>query len=620
MSRKQKKMLYRILIGIGLFLAAEVVTHLIDLPGWGELIVFGAVYLIVGGSTLLKAGRNILHGQIFDENFLMCLATIGAFGIQQYPEAVEVILFYLIGSLFESVAVGRSRKAVSDLMDICPDEAVVIRDGVQQTVSPEAVAVGETIFVAPGEKIPLDGVVRKGDSTVDTSALTGESIPAHVTNGSEVKSGCINLTGTMEIEVTKPAGESTAAKIMELVETSSSSKAKTENFITRFARYYTPCVVIGAVLLAVLPPLLTGGNWSDWIYRALTFLIVSCPCALVISVPLSFFGGIGCASKNGVLIKGSNYLEVLAKAKTVVMDKTGTLTQGKFTVAEQYSANEDPQTLLTTAALAEFYSNHPIAVSLRQAVDPGQLRAERVDQVQEIAGKGLRALVDGKQVLAGNAVFLEEEGFSCESPKQPGTAVQVAIDGTYAGYILIADTLKPDAKQAITGMKEAGVQKTVMLTGDNAKTGAYVAGQLGLDAYYAQLMPTDKVAHMQTLKAELADSKGTLVFVGDGMNDAPVLAQSDVGVAMGGLGSDAAIEAADIVILDDQPSKLVLAMQIAKKTMRIAKENIVFALAVKAIVLLLGALGLTGIGMAVFADVGVSVLAILNACRALRTK
>ena len=620
MSRKQKKMLYRILIGIGLFLAAEVVTHLIDLPGWGELIVFGAVYLIVGGSTLLKAGRNILHGQIFDENFLMCLATIGAFGIQQYPEAVEVILFYLIGSLFESVAVGRSRKAVSDLMDICPDEAVVIRDGVQQTVSPEAVAVGETIFVAPGEKIPLDGVVRKGDSTVDTSALTGESIPAHVTKGSEVKSGCINLTGTMEIEVTKPAGESTAAKIMELVETSSSSKAKTENFITRFARYYTPCVVIGAVLLAVLPPLLTGGNWSDWIYRALTFLIVSCPCALVISVPLSFFGGIGCASKNGVLIKGSNYLEVLAKAKTVVMDKTGTLTQGKFTVAEQYSVNEDPQTLLTTAALAEFYSNHPIAVSLRQAVDPGQLRAERVDQVQEIAGKGLRALVDGKQVLAGNAVFLEEEGFSCESPKQPGTAVQVAIDGTYAGYILIADTLKPDAKQAITGMKEAGVQKTVMLTGDNAKTGAYVAEQLGLDAYYAQLMPTDKVAHMQTLKAELADSKGTLVFVGDGMNDAPVLAQSDVGVAMGGLGSDAAIEAADIVILDDQPSKLVLAMRIAKKTMRIAKENIVFALAVKAIVLLLGALGLTGIGMAVFADVGVSVLAILNACRALRTK
>lgn len=620
MSRKQKKMLYRILIGIGLFLAAEVVTHLIDLPGWGELIVFGAVYLIVGGSTLLKAGRNILHGQIFDENFLMCLATIGAFGIQQYPEAVEVILFYLIGSLFESVAVGRSRKAVSDLMDICPDEAVVIRDGVQQTVSPEAVAVGETIFVAPGEKIPLDGVVRKGDSTVDTSALTGESIPAHVTNGSEVKSGCINLTGTMEIEVTKPAGESTAAKIMELVETSSSSKAKTENFITRFARYYTPCVVIGAVLLAVLPPLLTGGNWSDWIYRALTFLIVSCPCALVISVPLSFFGGIGCASKNGVLIKGSNYLEVLAKAKTVVMDKTGTLTQGKFTVAEQYSVNENPQTLLTTAALAEFYSNHPIAVSLRQAVDPGQLRAERVDQVQEIAGKGIRALVDGKQVLAGNAVFLEEEGFSCESPKQPGTAVQVAIDGTYAGYILIADTLKPDAKQAITGMKEAGVQKTVMLTGDNAKTGAYVAGQLGLDAYYAQLMPTDKVAHMQTLKAELANSKGTLVFVGDGMNDAPVLAQSDVGVAMGGLGSDAAIEAADIVILDDQPSKLVLAMRIAKKTMRIAKENIVFALAVKAIVLLLGALGLTGIGMAVFADVGVSVLAILNACRALRTK
>ena len=511
MSRKQKKMLYRILIGIGLFLAAEVVTHLIDLPGWGELIVFGAVYLIVGGSTLLKAGRNILHGQIFDENFLMCLATIGAFGIQQYPEAVEVILFYLIGSLFESVAVGRSRKAVSDLMDICPDEAVVIRDGVQQTVSPEAVAVGETIFVAPGEKIPLDGVVRKGDSTVDTSALTGESIPAHVTKDSEVKSGCINLTGTMEIEVTKPAGESTAAKIMELVETSSSSKAKTENFITRFARYYTPCVVIGAVLLAVLPPLLTGGNWSDWIYRALTFLIVSCPCALVISVPLSFFGGIGCASKNGVLIKGSNYLEVLAKAKTVVMDKTGTLTQGKFTVAEQYSVNEDPQTLLTTAALAEFYSNHPIAISLRQAVDPGQLRAERVDQVQEIAGKGIRALVDGKQVLAGNAVFLEEEGFSCESPKQPGTAVQVAIDGTYAGYILIADTLKPDAKQAITGMKEAGVQKTVMLTGDNAKTGAYVAGQLGLDAYYAQLMPTDKVAHMQTLKAELADSKGTLV-------------------------------------------------------------------------------------------------------------
>lgn len=616
MTRQQRKILIKILIGGVLFAAAMLVTHLLTLPWWGELAIFLAVYLVPGWSVLAKAARNIAHGQVFDENFLMTIASIAAFAIGEYPEAVEVILFYQVGELFEKIAVGRSRQAVSDLLDLCPDEATVLRDGKPETVLVEEVAVGEHILVRPGEKFPLDAEVFQGHTTIDTAALTGESMPVSAAPGDSVCSGCVNLSGAVELVVTKPASESTASKIMELVETSASQKAKTEQFITRFARYYTPCVVIAAVILAIVPPLITGQTFSEWIYRALTFLIISCPCALVISVPLSFFGGIGCASKNGILVKGSNYLEALARAQTVVMDKTGTLTQGKFRVTKQYALEISEEEQLELAALAESASNHPIAQSLRDSYGK-PLDSARVTELQERAGHGVSALVDGRQVLAGNAAYLEDAGLEPAVPDGSGTAVHVAVDGVYAGYLLIADSIKPDAAEAVQTLRKSGVTCVAMLTGDSESAAQEVGETLHLDAVHAKCLPTDKVQHMQEYRKKL-NKGGTLVFVGDGMNDAPVLAQSDVGVAMGGLGSDAAIAAADLVILDDKPSKLGVAVQIAKKTMGIAQQNIVFALGVKAIVLVLGACGLAHIGAAVFADVGVSVIAILNSMRAMR--
>lgn len=614
MNRKQKKLLWRIIVGVVLFAAAMILTHtVLELPEWGELLIFAGIYLISGIDPLCKAVINISHGQVFDENFLMCIATIGAFIIGEYHEAVEVILFYQIGNLFESVAVGRSRKAVTDLMDICPDQATVLRGGQREIVDPEDVEIGEHIIVAPGERIALDGIVRIGSSSVDTAALTGESVPVQVQAGDEVLSGCINMSGTLEVEVTKPAGESTAAKILELVEESASRKAKTEAFITKFARYYTPCVVIGAVLLGLIPPLFTGFNFAEWIFRALTFLIVSCPCALVISVPLSFFGGIGCASRNGILIKGSNYIEVLAKTRTVVMDKTGTLTKGTFSVTAVQPVNMREQELLRYAAYAEAESAHPIAKSLRRALGE-ELDYSILSEQQEKSGHGVSAKVGDVLVVTGKSAYLEEMGISCAEATEIDTAVHVAVDGVYAGYLVVSDTLKEDAQETVQGLRAAGAEKIVMLTGDRKAVGEKIAGQLGLDAAFAELLPADKVAHMQKLKEELGES-GSLIFVGDGMNDAPVLAQSDAGVAMGALGSDAAIEAADVVLMDDQPSKLVLAIKIARKTMRIAKQNIVFALAVKGAVLVLSALGYANMELAVFADVGVSVLAILNAMR-----
>lgn len=620
MTKKQKRLLIRIIVSAILFGCFALIMHIQGdvFPHWVEIVGYGVIYLFAGIETLWKAIRNISRGQIFDENFLMCLATIGAFGIGSYPEAVEVILFYLIGELFESIAVGRSRKAVSDLMDLCPDTAVVIRNGEKEEVNSDEVEVGETIFIAPGEKIPLDGILLKGSTTIDTSALTGESIPSDCKEGDAILSGCINLTGAIMMTVTKTAGESTAAKIMELVEESSSRKASTEKFITRFARYYTPCVVIGAVLLAFIPPVIGFGSFHHWIKRALTFLIVSCPCALVISVPLSFFGGIGCASKNGILIKGSNYLEALTEVKTVAMDKTGTLTEGKFHVTKIHAVSGTEEDLLRYAALAETVSNHPIAVSLREAY--GKLISEsEVESSEEFAGKGVFAKVKNTEVYAGTSSYLESKGIKCEIPDAIGTAVHVSADSVYLGYLLVADVCKSDAAEAVSSMKSAGVTKTVMLTGDHQAVADEIAKQVGIDEVHAQLLPVDKVACMQKLQKELPP-KGKLAFVGDGMNDAPVLAQSDVGIAMGGLGSDAAIAAADIVILDDKPSKISLVMKIARKTNNIAKQNIVFALSVKALVLILGALGITGIGAAVFADVGVSVLAILNAVRAMKIK
>ncbi|MBQ8688051.1 MAG: cadmium-translocating P-type ATPase [Ruminococcus sp.] len=614
MNRKQKKLLWRIIAGAVLFIAALILTHtVLELPWWGELILYAGIYLISGIDPLRKAVVNISHGQIFDENFLMCIATIGAFIIGEYHEAVEVILFYQVGSLFESVAVGKSRKAVTDLMDICPDEATVIRDGKRETVEPDEVEIGEHIIVAAGERIALDGIVRSGISSVDTAALTGEAVPVQVQAGDAVLSGCINMSGTIEVEVTKPAGESTAAKILELVEESASRKAKTEAFITKFARYYTPCVVIGAVLLALVPPLFTGFAFKEWIFRALTFLIVSCPCALVISVPLSFFGGIGCASKNGILVKGSNYIEVLSRTKTVVMDKTGTLTKGTFTVTAVHPVEMEEKELLRYAAYAEAESAHPIAKSLRSAFGE-ELNYALLSEQTETAGHGVAARVAGVPVVAGKAAYLEGMGISCAAAKEIGTVVHVAVNGVYAGYLVVSDMLKEDAEETVEGLRAAGADKIVMLTGDRREVGGAIAEQLGLDAVFAELLPGDKVAHMQRLKEELGEN-GSLIFVGDGMNDAPVLAQSDAGAAMGALGSDAAIEAADVVLMDDKPSKLVLAIRIARKTMRIAKQNIAFALAVKGAVLILSALGYANMELAVFADVGVSVLAILNAMR-----
>ncbi len=615
MTRQQRKILLKIVIGAALFAAALIITHRISLPWWAELLIFLIVYLVPGHSVLIKAGKNIAHGQVLDENFLMTIASIAAFAIGEYPEAVEVILFYQVGELFEKIAVGRSRQAVSDLLDLCPDEATVLRNGNQETVFIDAVEVGEHILVKPGEKIPLDAQIVSGCSTLDTAALTGESMPQNAQPGDVVYSGCMNLSGVIELIVTKPASESTAAKIMELVESSASRKAKTEQFITKFARIYTPCVVIAAILLAVLPPLLTRQPFSEWIYRALTFLIISCPCALVISVPLSFFGGIGAASKQGILVKGSNYLEALSRAETVVMDKTGTLTQGKFHVTKQHTCSISEAEQLELAAMAESASNHPIAQSLLEAYGK-EIDTERVRHIQETAGQGVSALIDGRKIYVGSAAFLQDQNIDPAVTDGVGTAVHVASDSEYFGYLLIADTIKPDAAEGIQALRQSGVTCVAMLTGDSESAAKEIGNLLKLDEVHAKCLPADKVEHMQAYRKKLSNNR-TLVFVGDGMNDAPVLAQSDVGVAMGGLGSDAAIAAADLVILDDKPSKLGTALRIAKKTMMIARENIVFALGIKVIVLILGACGLAHIGAAVFADVGVSVIAILNATRAM---
>ena len=613
MGKKQKKMLARILVSAVVFAAG----FFLPLAGWSQLVFYLTVYAIIGWDIVWKAVRNIAHGQVFDENFLMALATIGAFCLQEFPEAVEVMLFYQVGELFQSYAVGRSRQSIAALMDIRPDYANIERDGKLEQVDPDDVAVGDTIVIKAGERIPLDGVVLDGNSTVNTAALTGESLPRDVGAGSDVISGCVNQSGLLRVRVTKEFGESTVSKILDLVENSSTKKAKAENFITKFARYYTPAVVIGAVLLAVLPPLLGMGMFSVWVARALTFLVISCPCALVISIPLSFFGGIGGASKRGI-VKGSNYLEALAQTETVVFDKTGTLTRGTFQVTAVHPARVSREQLLELAALAESFSDHPISRSLKEAYGR-ELDNARVSDVEEISGHGVCARVDGRTVCAGNGKLMDKIGAQWHECHKTGTVVHVAVDGEYAGHIVISDAVKPDAARAIASLKRQGIRKTVMLTGDAKAVGESVAKQLGLDEVHAELLPADKVERVEELLKQKS-ANGKLAFVGDGINDAPVLSRADIGIAMGGLGSDAAIEAADVVLMDDQPSKIATAMRISKKTLRIVHQNIVFSLAVKGLMLLLGALGVTNMQAAIFADVGVMVLAVLNATRALRTK
>ena len=613
MTKKQKRMLIRILASGVLFVGAV----LLPLSGWAELAVFLVPYAVIGWDVLWRAVRNIAHGQVFDENFLMALATIGALAIGEYPEAVFVMLFYQVGEWFQSYAVNRSRTSIAALMDIRPDYANIEVDGQLQQVDPEEVSVGDAIVIKAGERIPLDGVVLEGTSTLDTAALTGESLPRQVQPGDDVVSGCVNLSGLLKVQVTKAFEESTVSKILDLVENASSKKAKAEHFITRFARYYTPIVVLAAVALALLPPLFTQVSWLDSIQRALNFLVVSCPCALVISVPLSFFGGIGGASRAGILVKGGNYLEVLAKTEIVVFDKTGTLTQGVFNVTAIHPDHCDQSQLLELAALAEASSDHPISRSLLEAW--GQLPdRSRVTQAEELSGRGVKAVVDGKVLCAGNDKLMDEIGVTWHPCHHVGTTVHVAADGVYLGHIVISDQVKPDAQQAIAALKAAGVHKTVMLTGDAKQVGEAVAAQLGLDEVHTQLLPTDKVDRVEGLLKEVSP-KGALAFVGDGINDAPVLSRADVGIAMGALGSDAAIEAADIVLMDDKPSKLAQAIAIARRTLAIVRQNIVFALGVKLLVLVLSALGLANLWEAVFADVGVSVIAILNAMRAMRT-
>ena len=618
MTRKQKKMLLRILVAAALLILAVVVREMLPLPWCGELLLFLPGYGTIGWDVLWRAVRNIAHGQVFDENFLMAIATVGAFATGEYPEAVFVMLFYQVGELFQNYAVGKSRRSIGELMDIRPDRANVERDGQVLEVDPGQVAVGETIVIKAGERIPLDGVVLEGTSTLDTAALTGEALPREVTVGEDVISGCVNLSGLLRVQVTRPFGQSTVAKILDLVENAGSKKAKAENFITKFARYYTPAVVLGAVALAVLPPLVAGGDWWKWFHQALTFLVISCPCALVISVPLSFFGGIGGASRQGILVKGGSYLEVLNKAEVVVFDKTGTLTQGVFNVTAIHPDECGEGELLELAALAEGWSDHPISRSLKEAY-ARELDLGRVAEVTEEAGRGVSALVDGQRVYVGNDKLMEEIGVSWHPCHRTGTTVHVARQGKYLGHIIISDQVKPDSREAIAALKSLGVRETVMLTGDTRAVGEDVAGQLGMDRVYTQLLPGDKVDRVEELLAAKSP-KGALAFVGDGINDAPVLSRVDVGIAMGGLGSDAAIEAADVVIIDDKPSKVAAAIRLARRTMRIVRENIIFALAVKGIILALGIMGRANMWLAVFADVGVSVLAICNAMRAMRGK
>lgn len=623
MTKKQKKLLLRILVAAILFcvgMLLQILPQTAATPLYIRLILFLACYAVIGWDILWKAFSNILRGQIFDENFLMSLATIGALILGEYAEGVAVMLFYQVGEWFQSYAVAKSRRSIASLMDIRPDHANVERDGKLLQVDPEEVQLGETILIKPGEKVPLDGIVLSGSSTLDTAALTGEALPRDIQPGMEIISGCINQTGILRVRTTKPFGESTVARILDLVENSSEKKARTEAFITRFARYYTPFVVCAALALAILPPLLTSGSFADWVYRALTFLVISCPCALVISIPLSFFGGIGGASKCGVLVKGSNYLEALANTEIIVFDKTGTLTQGSFSVSEIHAIGMPPEKLLELAAHAEAFSNHPISLSLRQAY-AGKIDHNRICDVEETAGQGISAIVDGHRILAGNQKLLAARGIACPPCDVADTVIHLAVDGTYAGFIRIEDMLKPDAAAAIRNLKACGIRRTVMLTGDTEVAGRKAAQRLQLDEVYTQLLPADKVERVEQLLQELRQNsrKGRLAFVGDGVNDAPVLARADVGIAMGALGSDAAIEAADIVLMTDEPMKIVTALQIARKTIRIAHENIFFALGVKLLILALGALGFASMWAAVFADVGVAVIAILNAMRALRT-
>ena len=605
MTRRQKKTLLRIVLAALLLIAAA----LLPVQGVWKALAFVVPYLVIGYDVLWSAVRGIAHGQVFDEKFLMAVATIGAFAIREYPEAAAVMLFYQIGEFFQSVAVGRSRKSIAALMDIRPDSATVLRDGEEQEVEPDEVEIGETIVVRPGERIALDGVILEGSTAVNTSALTGESLPVDLGPGDKVVSGSVNLTGVIRVQTESLASESTVSRILELVENSADKKAKVEGYITRFARWYTPTVVIGALLLAVIPSLVTG-NWAEWIHRALVFLVVSCPCALVVSVPLSFFGGIGGASRHGILVKGANDMEMLAKVDTVAFDKTGTLTQGRFAVDAVHPREIDADALLDIAAAAESFSTHPLAESIIRAHGK-HIDRSRIGEVKELAGRGLQAEIDGERYFVGNARLMEEASADYHDCHLPGTVIHIAHGSEYLGHIVINDTLKPDAVEAIAALKSLGLRRTVLLTGDREKVAQKVAGELGVDEVRAELLPAQKVEAVE----ELLSSGAKLAFVGDGINDAPVLARADVGIAMGAMGSDAAIESADVVLMDDKPSRLPLAVKIARKTMRIVRENIGFALAVKFVILALGALGIADMWLAVFGDVGVLILAILNAMR-----
>lgn len=622
MNKKQKTMLGRIIAAFIIYILAVAGEHsgvLERFPGmWPKLLIFLVPYLIIGWDIIYKAARGIVNGQVFDENFLMTIATFGAFGVREYSEAVAVMLFYQVGELFQNYAVNRSRQSISAMMDICPEYANIEEDGQLKQVDPDDVAVGDIIVIKAGERIPLDGVVISGESMIDTSALTGESVPRAAREGTEVISGCVNGGGLLKVEVTKEFEDSTVARILELVENASSKKAKVENFITRFARYYTPIVVIAAVLLAVIPPLVLGQGFGSWIQRACIFLVISCPCALVISVPLSFFGGIGAASKKGVLVKGSNFLEALAEMDTIVFDKTGTLTKGEFKVTKLHPVGMSDEELLELAALAENYSNHPIAASLKEAYAK-ETDVNRIGETEEISGHGVKTVIDGKPVLAGNGKLMEQAGIKYEKCMDAGTVIYVAKDGKFAGSVLISDTIKKETFEAIRSLKSVGVRKTIMLTGDRKEVGEAVAREIGLDGVYTELLPADKVEKVETLLKSMSEGR-KLAFVGDGINDAPVLTRADIGIAMGSMGSDAAIEAADVVLMDDNPAKIASVVKIARKTLKIVKQNIVFALAVKALVLILGAVGMANMWEAVFADVGVSVIAILNAMRALKTE
>ena len=624
MSKKQKNVLYRIIVSLILLVAVSILDALVELPWIVQLALYMVPYLVIGYDILKKAGKGILSRQVFDENFLMAVATVGAVCLGDYKEGAAVMLFYQIGELFQSVAVGKSRKNIAALMDIRPDYANMMVDGKLEKVDPDDVEIGSEIIINPGEKVPIDGVITEGNTTLNTSALTGESLPRDASCGDEIISGCINMTGMIKVKTTKEFGDSTVSKILDLVENSAMKKSRSENFITKFAKYYTPAVCYSALALAILPPVVrllmgTSPMWGEWIIRALTFLVISCPCALVISIPLSFFGGIGCASSNGILVKGSNYLEALSATKYIVFDKTGTLTKGVFEVTASYPENGfDKETVLGMAAYAESSSSHPISLSLKKAYGQ-ELDLSRVSDIEEIAGQGVCARVDGKKVYVGNMRLMQRENLTVTTEHKEGTVCYVAVDGTYAGCIVISDVVKPTTKDAIAGLKKNGIKKTIMLTGDANETAQRVAAEIGIDEVHSELLPADKVAQVEHI-LNAKGKKENLAFVGDGINDAPVLSRADIGIAMGAMGSDAAIEAADVVLMDDDPAKIALAMKISVRTLKIVRENIVFALAVKAVCLILGALGIANMWVAIFADVGVMVLAVLNSTRALKIR